>query len=454
MRPPPEIEDRMRVRHLIGYGFGSIGTGAFTTVPGLLLLFYMTNYLEIPVHLAAFGVFVPKMWDVIIDPLIGMLSDRTRHKWGRRPYLLVGAIVTGIFFCALFNVPAYDSAFVRFWHVTLLFVLCTTGYTIFSIPYIAMPAEMTASPAERTRIVSYRMVFLFVGIVLSGGLAPVLVDRFGGGVGGYGVMSLILGGIIGIAMLISYFGAPEKSLPEMPQSGPIWRSVVEGPFRNTAYLKVFATYAIQLTGFGCLLVGLPYYTTYVLGGGGPQLTAIFLLLNGAAIISIPAWLKMSTAIGKVSAFKLSGIILVLSMAAFWLVSQPSAVLAVYGAIVCVGIGFAGQQVLGLALLPDLAELDPSANRTANLSGIYTGIWLAGEKTGFAISAFAVGILLSMAGLVETSAGSVAQAPRVVETIKFCTALAPAIFIAFGLLVMRPIGNDLAAAGLRRSFADT
>ncbi len=454
MQHPLKTEETLRASHLIGYGFGSIGTGAFTTVPGLLLLFYMTNYLGIPVHLAAFGVFVPKMWDVITDPLIGMLSDRTRHKWGRRPYLLVGAVLTGAFFCALFNVPAYETAEARFWHVTMLFMLCTSGYTIFSIPYIAMPAEMTSSPQERTRIVSYRMVFLFVGIVLSGGLSPVLIDHFGGGVAGYGAMSIILGGIIGGSMLISYFGTPEKRVTEKQASAPIWRSIVEGPFRNIAYMKVFATYAIQLTGFGCLLVGLPFYTTYVLGGGGPQLTAIFLLLNGAAIVSIPLWLKLSAKIGKVSAFKLSGIILIVSMVAFWAVSHPSAIYAVYGAIVCTGVGFAGQQVLGLALLPDLAELDPSASKAANLSGVYTGIWLAGEKTGFAISAFAVGTVLGMAGLVETSAGSIAQTPQVIDMIKFCTALTPAIFIAIGLLVMRSIGNDLSLSGFRRSPAKT
>lgn len=445
MQQSLETEVQMRPRHLIGYGFGSIGTGAFTTVPGLLLLFYMTNYLGVPAQLAAFGVFVPKMWDVIIDPIVGMLSDRTRHKWGRRPYLLVGAIMTGAFFCALFNVPNYESVEARFWHVVAIYILCTTGYTIFSIPYIAMPAEMTQSPQERTRIVSYRMVFLFIGIVLSGGLSPILIDEFGGGVAGYGAMSFILGAIIGGAMLISYFGTPEKPMAGIASSAPFWRQVVDGPFRNTTYLKIFATYTIQLTGFGCLLVGLPFYTTYVLGGGGQQLTVIFLLLNGTAIASIPAWLKLSARIGKVSAFKLSGLILVVSMVSFWLVSHPSMIQLVYLAIACTGVGFAGQQVLGLALLPDLVELDPSQGEAGNVSGIYTGIWLAGEKTGFAISAFAVGAILGIAGLVETRSGSVAQTAQVVDVITFCTALVPAIFIALGLFVMRSTRNNLKAA---------
>jgi GPH family glycoside/pentoside/hexuronide:cation symporter len=432
-------------RHLIGYGIGSVGTGAFTTVPGLLLMFYMTNYLEIPAQLAALGVFVPKMWDVIVDPFIGILSDRTRHKRGRRPYLLAGAVMTGVFFCALFNVPDYPSVSARFWHVTTLYVLCTTGYAIFSIPYIALPAEMTSVPQERTRIVSYRMVFLFLGIVLSGGLSPVLIDRFGGGLSGYGAMSVILGGIIGSAMFASYVLTPEHKGARIPLPRLTWGAVADGPLKNTAYLKLFATYAIQLTGFGCLLVGLPYYTTYVLGGGGAQLTVLFLLLNGASIVSIPIWLKLSARVGKVSAFKASGMILVLSMVLFWAFSQPSTVYGVYGAILCIGVGFAGQQVLGLALLPDLVTQDSSPGGASSLSGIYTGIWLAGEKTGFAVSAFAVGTILGITGFVEGASGVAEQSPSVVDTIRFCTAIAPAIFIGFGLIIMRSLGNDLGAS---------
>lgn len=435
--------EKLRRRHLMGYGIGSVGTGAFTTVPGLLLMFYMTNYLGIPAQLAALGVFVPKMWDVIVDPFIGILSDRTRHKWGRRPYLLVGAILTGVFFCALFNVPDYPSVAARFWHVAILYTLCTTGYAIFSIPYIALPAEMTSAPQERTRIVSYRMVFLFLGIVLSGGLSPVLIDRFDGGLSGYGAMSIILGGIIGSAMLASFFLTPEDRTAHVQPSSLTWGAVVDGPLKNTAYLKLFATYAIQLTGFGCLLVGLPYYTTYVLGGGGAQLTVLFLLLNGASIVSIPIWLRLSARVGKVSAFKTSGVILVLSMVLFWAFSQPSTVYGVYGAILCIGVGFAGQQVLGLALLPDLVTLDSSRGSASSLSGIYTGIWLAGEKTGFAVSAFAVGTILGIVGFVESASGVVEQSLRVVDTIRFCTAIAPAVLIGIGLIIMRSLGNNLA-----------
>lgn len=423
-------------KHLLGYGFGSIGTGIFSTVPGMLLMFYMTNVLAIPAGKAALAVFVPKMWDVVSDPLLGMISDKTRSRWGRRPYLFVGAILTGLFFYFLFNVPLYQSVDDRFWHVIVLYVLCATGYTIFSIPYIALPAEMTSSSYQRTRIVSYRMVFLFIGIVLAGGLSPVLVEQYGGGVEGYSAMALLLATIITTSMLTSYFGTSNIQLSESKSIDFSLDIITDGPFKNLSYLIVFAAYALQLTGFGSLLAGLPYFTIYILEGGGEQLTIIFLALNITAIISIPAWLALSHRIGKIRAFNLGGLILIFSMSAFWFFSSPSTVLWVYIATVFAGIGFAGQQIMGLALLPDLIDFDPSDRETDNIAGIYTGIWIAGEKTGFAIAAFFVGIIFSFAGLVETTEGSVQQTELVLESIKFATALLPAMMFLIGLLVIQ------------------
>jgi len=432
---------KMKRSHMLGYGIGSIGSGIFSTVPGMLLLFYMTNALGIPAELAALAVFVPKMWDVVTDPIIGMISDRTRSRWGRRPYLLVGAILTGLFFYGLFNVPLYDSVSARFWHVSLLYVLCATGYTIFAIPYIALPAEMTSDPHERTRIVSYRMVFLFVGIIFAGGLSPVVVEYYGGGVAGYGAMSLLLALIIAASMMASFFGLKDIKLSDSGTATFSVASIVNGPLKNPGYLIIFGAYALQLGGFGCLLAGLPYYTTYVLGGGSDQLSIMFLLLNVSAILSIPLWLRFSYRVGKLKAFKLSGLTLVFSMAILWMFSTPDTVLVVYLMTAIAGVGFAGQQSLGFALLPDLVDFDPSGRAPEDVAGVYTGIWVAGEKTGFALGAFFVGTSFGVAGLVETTEGSVGQTQLVLETIKFCTALAPALLFASGLLLMRLVGKS-------------
>jgi GPH family glycoside/pentoside/hexuronide:cation symporter len=92
----------LRRRLCIAYGAGSVGAGIFSTIPGLLLLFYLTDTLAVPAGLAGLAVFVPKLWDIITDPIVGAWSDRTSSRWGRRrPFLLAGALTLPPCFVAL-----------------------------------------------------------------------------------------------------------------------------------------------------------------------------------------------------------------------------------------------------------------------------------------------------------------------------------------------------------------
>src|SRR5262244_2899755 len=90
-----------RVR--IGYATGSLVTGSFGTVPGLLLLPYLTNTLGVAAGFAGLLVLLPKAWDVVVNPLAGRLSDRTVTRWGpRRPYLIVAGLALSVLFASIF----------------------------------------------------------------------------------------------------------------------------------------------------------------------------------------------------------------------------------------------------------------------------------------------------------------------------------------------------------------
>lgn len=95
----------------IGYGLGSLCTGTFATVPGLILLYYLTNVLAVPAAVAGAAVFLPKAWDVLINPLVGALSDRSRLRGGpRRPFLLIGACTLPPLFALIFAAPPLRGA--------------------------------------------------------------------------------------------------------------------------------------------------------------------------------------------------------------------------------------------------------------------------------------------------------------------------------------------------------
>src|SRR3954469_24578647 len=153
-RPAAGVGLPRRVR--LGYATGSLGTGAFGTVPGLLLLPYLTDTLGVAAGLAGLLVLAPKAWDVVVNPLAGRLSDRTHTRWGaRRPYLLGGGFALAVTFALIFA-GGFRGGAGAAW-VAVGFLLTATAFAFFQVPYVAMPAEMTDGYEERTRMMTWRV---------------------------------------------------------------------------------------------------------------------------------------------------------------------------------------------------------------------------------------------------------------------------------------------------------
>ena len=264
---PPALSLSIR----LSYGLGSLGTGMFSAVPGLLLLYFMTDTLGIAPALAGLGVFLPKFWDVITDPVMGNLSDRTRHPWGRRrPYLLAGSLSLPLFFALLFAVPEFSSPIHSFAYVVVAFILAATGFTLFQVPYIAMPAEMTPDYRERTTIMGFRMVFMTAGILLAGGGAPLIIDLAGGGRTGYAVMSSSLAAVCLAAMLLSFKGTAKAPFLDRVETAMPFREQFKVALRNKPFLLLVAGFFPQQIGVGCTLAMLPFYMKYILGAPRPN----------------------------------------------------------------------------------------------------------------------------------------------------------------------------------------
>ena len=121
-----------RVRR--GYGLGSVATGAFGTVPGLLLLPYLTDRLGVAAGLAGLIVLLPKAWDVLLNPVAGRISDRSTHPDGRRrPFLVRAGLTLAVLFALLFAGPTSPPALAAAW-VAVLFLACASAYAFFQVP--------------------------------------------------------------------------------------------------------------------------------------------------------------------------------------------------------------------------------------------------------------------------------------------------------------------------------
>ena len=333
----------------VGYGTGSVATGAFGTVPGLMLLPFLTDELGIAALAAGFIVFAPKAWDVLLNPVAGRISDRSTDRRGpRRPWLLRAGLSLAACFALLFAGPSTGSAALDAGWVLLAFLACATAYAFFQVPYVAMPAEITDSYDERTRLMTWRVGILAFTIMLAGATAPLIQDAVGGRQG-YRVMGLAMSVVIAVGVVGAYVGTRRARVGAVgPGSGSLrdQLAIVAGA-RDFRLLLV--TFVLQALATGCMLAGVDYLAEDVLGESGAA-TVLFVCFVGPALLLTPAWSALGARVGKKLGYLLASLVLAAgaALAASARVAPDG---VVFAATALVGVGYAGCQVFPLAMLP-------------------------------------------------------------------------------------------------------
>ena len=413
----------------LAYDAGSIGAGIFSTIPGLLLLFYLTDTLGVPAGLAGLAILIPKLWDILTDPIVGAWSDRTKTRWGRRrPFLLAGALTLPPCFMALFMAPVGDPIVSFFW-VLISFCLAAGAFTLFQVPYATMPTEMTGDYHERTTLVAWRMAFVTVGVLAGGALAPELIG--GDGPAGYARMAVVLALVTMAAMLVAFFGTRDARQTEAAPHSFSLRAQVSVALGFKAYRKLLAAYTLQCVALGTVLAAVPYFVRYTLGAGNEGVTLLFVCLVGPAIVTMPLWTAISRRLGKRFGYILAAAIFAV-MAASLLSAGPGPLWRVGAQVGLLGVGFAGMQVFPFAMLPELIDAD-ARDSGLRREGIFTAMWFVGEKSGFALGAWLVSGILALTGFLERQAGQVvAQPDSALLGIVVATSLAPAVLAALSL----------------------
>ena len=416
----------------VGYGSGSVATGAFGTVPGLMLLPYLTDSLGIAAIAAGFIVFLPKAWDVILNPIAGRISDRTVDDRGpRRPWLLRAGLALALGFALLFAAPEMATGLEALW-VLVLFVACATAYAFFQVPYVAMPAEMTSSYDERTRLMTWRVAILAFTIMLAGATAPLIRDAVGGRAG-YRIMGVAMALIILVGTISAYVGTRRAPVTAAEAGAGSLRDQLRIVATARDFRWLLTCFVIQALATGCMLAGVDYLASDVLGKDGAS-TILFICFVGPALVLTPAWSALGTRLGKKRGYLIASVILAAGalLAATARTAPPT---VVYLAVALVGVGYAGCQVFPMAMLPDAAAVD--ARRTgSNRAGVYTGVWTAGETLGLALGPGVFAVVLAIGGYRSSTDGDVAQPDSALTAITLGFSVLPAVLVVLSLWWLR------------------
>ncbi len=379
------------------YSAGGIGTGLFSTVPTVLLLYYCTETLAVPAALAAIAVFVPKTWAILWDPVVGAWSDRTRTPFGRRrPFLLAGAIGVFIPFIALFSAPVLAPLEAFVW-VALCYFAFATFYSLFATPYNALASQLGQSPALRSRMVSARITMGNVGVLAGAALAPMLVEHFGGGRAGYASMSWVLALACVVAMLGPIAALQGRDDAPVADSEINFVQQLTAAARNRDFQLLSFSYIMQVGAAGAYSAMVPYIVTRAAGRSEGEIGAALGLMLAAAICATPLWGWLGRKLGE-KAVNIAALVLyavaLCGLGAACFTQQPWPVLL--GLFAVVGVPFAATMVLPFVIQAHIAHA-ASAARAASVEGAYAGAWTAVEKLGLALGPMLAGLALSIIG---------------------------------------------------------
>jgi GPH family glycoside/pentoside/hexuronide:cation symporter len=442
---------RLPIGVCIGYGAGTVGVSIMLNAVTTYYPVLMTTVLGQSPQLAGLLMMLSKLYDAVMDVVIGSLSDRTRSRWGRRrPYLLAGAFVSAASFLLIFSPPALGSRALIAYMMGAL-ILYSTGYALFNVPYVAMASEMTSDFNERTRLWSFRTFFVSIGQLLSLAGTATLIAYGGGGSHGYRVMGLVLALIILTAMISSFLGTgraqriERSTTPRQPISAQL-RSV----WANRHFVFLMGAKVFQFLAFACNsgTVVLFMLNVLKLDYSGPRDFSI--ASNVTVALAMPVWVRIARKMGKKRAYLL-GVGIYLTVMLSWLLADSGiteAQLLIRG--VCSGFGSASIILLSMSMLSDTMAYD-RAMTGLHREGIYSSIVAILEKTGSAIGVVLIGSFLAWGHYIPTRNGALTIQPAsAIWALYAGIAVIPAIFFAGNILCIVWYGLD--AATMKKATA--
>jgi GPH family glycoside/pentoside/hexuronide:cation symporter len=433
---------RLPLPTMLAYGFGAVAYGVkdfgFIT---FLLLFY-NQVMGLPAHEVGFAIMCALLLDAFIDPLIGVLSDRTRSKWGRRhPWMYASAIPIAIGWLLLWNPPAWSHDWLLAW-VFVNAVLVRTAVSSYEVPSQALSPELSADYNERTRIMAFRYLFGWAGglgmmvVSFAWFLAPGPGQELGHlSRGGY--VYFAAGGAVAmvVAILVSAIGT-HREIDRLPRPEIVQRSRSEGfrEFRQTianrAFLLLLSAGLCFYVAQGISFSLSQYLYAYVWNFSAATNALVAVALMAGAVGAWAIAPRIARGLGKPVAamgFMIANSLLLTSpylmrLAGIFPENESPAMLPLLFLIFAINAACGiSSTVLGASMLADVVE--HSEIQTGRRSeGVFFAGWFFIRKCSSGLGIFATSMILAAAEFPTSAApGAVPEATVDRLMMFFCAA---------------------------------
>jgi len=427
---------------MVAFAAGDIcGGGAFNIINFLYPVF-LVLVIGLPPYFAGVIIMVASLFDAVIDPVIGVFSDKLRVRYRtRRGSMFFSAPFVLISLFLLFYPYGSESLFVRGAAALLSYMFFCLALSSFKIPYYSLSTELTDDYTDRGKMMSVRLAFSIVASIVCVAVPGIIVDSFDGHTG-YIVMSLIFGSIFMVCIFITALFAKEGiDPPERAERFAIRdfiRPFKVKPFRQ--YMWMFLTCQITMAAMSALFF---FYVEFffmrdITAAGETSMVGYIgaALMFGMQVVALPFYMSLIKKRGKMPAYTLGSIIWVVSAITLLLIPAGANPIWLYVLAAVMGFGISGPGLIPHAIFPDIVDvghLQFGDRRPGTFSGVANFFNTISQAIGVGV----VMTIIGFAGFMERDPGTppiLAQPESAQTAIVIIMAFAPLICMSLGIFI--------------------
>jgi len=425
------IETKLSLKEKIGYGLGDTASHFVWDMVGFWLLFFYTDIYGISAAAAGTIMLIARFWDMAIDPVIGVVSDRTNTRWGKfRPYILFGAVPYAVLAVLTFTTPNFGEVG-KIIYAGATYVLLMTAYAFINLPYSALGAVMTNDTYERAGLNTYRFIAGFAGQFIVTGLALTLAEFFGGGdkAQGFQYTLFLFAALSLVFFFITFKTTRERVQPPKDQQNSIVEDV-KNLFNNKAWIILAIVGIVSFVMFAMQNAAIAYYFKYYLGREN-NVQLFNVIGTVALIVALPLSKPLAKRFGNKRVFIGSSLI---SGLFFMLIYLPGVndLTTIYVFNIIAKMAYAPAVPLLWTMIADSADYGEwkSGRRS---TGLYFSAAVFAQKAGWGIGAAVAGWILAISHFtanVEQTATAITGIKLLVSVIPGILYMSCALFMLF------------------------
>ncbi len=394
-------QTKLSLKEKIGYGLGDTASHFVWDMVGFWILIFYTDTFGISAAAAGTIMLIARFWDMVSDPLMGIIADRTTTRWGKfRPYLLWMALPYSVLAVLTFTTPDLGTTG-KVIYAGTTYLLLMTVFTAINLPYSSLGAVMTSDSYERAGLNSYRFIFAFVGQFIVTGTALYLANFFGKGnmARGYQYTLTLFAVISFVLFMITFRTTRERVAPPSSQKQDL-KEDLKNLFRNRPWVILFLVGIVSFVMFALQNLSIAYYFKYYVGR--EQSVQLFNVIGTVALIlGIPFSKPLAKRFGKRNVYMASSLLSGLFFILLYIPGNEN-LYAVYALNVLAKFTYAPAVPLLWTMLADTADYSEwKFGRRA--TGLTFSAATFAQKAGWGIGGALAGWMLALFHFVPNAA---------------------------------------------------